>query len=66
MPVSIVPIITGDMIRPGMKLKGMIDGAKPFLVPTYTGECEKGRHFGKGCYDRIGLWNLLATKGKTS
>lgn len=47
--------VTGEELRPGMVIRK--DGDKvPHTVGSYTGHCSKGRHFGNGCYDRIGRW----------
>jgi hypothetical protein len=61
--MSNVITVTGADVRAGMILWPY--GESPskkntHKVPAYSGQCGKGRHFGSGCYDRIGRWNTYS------
>ena len=49
--------IKGSQLKPGMVIRPDPRG-KPHIVGKLTGRCEKGLHYGSGCYDRIGEWYL--------
>jgi hypothetical protein len=54
-----LPKVYGYQLRSGMVVyrdpfPGR--GTKPEIIGKANGGCEKGRHFGSGCYDRISVW----------
>lgn len=52
--------LTGSDLRPGMKVHKVGEPPKTaHTIGKYSGECEKGRHFGAACYDRLGRWWTL-------
>lgn len=54
----LVPV-KGMQLRPGMHIRreqNLLEN--PQTVPEYTGQCEKGWHFGNGCYDHIATWYI--------
>jgi len=56
--MKIYRTIRGIDLRPGMVISKEYPKRASDLetVPPFSGKCEKGWHFGQGCYDKCGIW----------
>jgi hypothetical protein len=55
-------MMTGEIVNAAQLREGMIVNKEPDAnrgfekIKRLTGMCDKGFHFGSGCFDRIGEW----------
>jgi hypothetical protein len=60
----LIDIVKATDLAPGMLITKELTDRVSQTVGRYSGSCEKGPHFGQGCFDRLGKWYVWEERKK--